>query len=108
MNNSMNENLVGLLRDVAKLTKANCSDCKSGKHCCSDIYGDIVDRQWPDNDFKTGDGPCHFLLSDGCSVPPEFRPLCSIHSCGGSQKDSPGFDDKYRELYNKIFDYFWG
>jgi hypothetical protein len=107
----MNDEYVQTLRDMAALTKSYCTKCTTrGEHCCSPLYGEIVVKTHPKESkvFPTGDSQyCQFLLKDGCSVPPEYRPLCSIHYCVPGQKFSMKFKHEYAGLLEKVFKYIF-
>jgi len=65
------------------------------------MYGEIVKDNYPAEArfFSRGNNQkCQFLLPNGCSVPPEFRPLCSLHTCERNL-----FQDNYfRREYFKL------
>ena len=90
------------LREISSLTQ--CGDCENPTlNCCHDIHCEVVAKAFPSMKFDTGNIPkARFLTSKGCSVPPEYRELCSVHTCDRKKFLDPEFRRPFYKLMNMI------
>ena len=104
------EHLIKLYQQLAGLTNAECRKCPAPLSCCDADYCDMAIAYAKDSwgvDIVATDHfkfPC--MGSDGCTVAPHLRPLCTFHACEisslGFKKNDPEWTKKYWELRNEI------
>ena len=90
------------LREISALTQ--CGDCTDPSlNCCHDIHCAVVAKAFPSMKFEEGSMPkARFLTSHGCSVPPEYRELCSVHTCDRKRFKDPEFRRPFYKLMSVI------
>ncbi len=89
----MDEQFIKDVRELSVITNEKCRGCSNSYGCCEDGYGKLVfDEYQAKHGFKITSNlkaQCRYLLTtehdgvenSGCSVPPEFRPLCVMYVC---------------------------
>ena len=90
------------LIEISKLTQ--CGDCKyPALNCCHDIYCEVVAEAFPDMKFELGGSEkARFLTDHGCSVPPEYRELCSVRTCDRKRLKNTEFRRQFYKLMDVI------
>ena len=78
-----------LWQEMADMTKARCKEspgCHGEGWCCNAMYCEEV-RQYAAKKGVTLTEPSPrneqlpFCGENGCTVPPQYRPLCTVHQC---------------------------
>ena len=109
---SLKKDKAALWQEMADMTFAKCREhCHDLGCCCSQEYCDMAAEIME----KAGAPvpPMPFSDKDGrCTIPPHFRPLCSLHQCkisglGLDLKDKK-WTDKYFKLREKLEEVGYG
>jgi len=94
------EAYVQAFADLAKHTAPKCGACRVAYICCS-AEQCAATRDFALETFGEtlveGSGPLPFLGSEGCTVPPHLRPICSVHVCEQHLNDD-AWSLKYESL----------
>ena len=119
--------IAAVLTEIAGLTASICGnspECAAQGHsgrsyrCCSRLYCEAARRYCQSKGITlidTGHPDLPFMGTSGCTLPPEHRPICAIHTCQwtGSARPhcgDPAITARYVELYhlaNAIDDGWW-
>lgn len=97
-----------LWAEMAALTQELCKEtkgkCKGTGWCCAPMYcegaRDYAKRRGVELK-ETGHKTLPFCGPEGCTVPPQYRPLCTVHQCCVEMR----FDeksDRYWKLRDKL------
>ena len=95
-----------LWQEMADLTYQKCKEkCHNLGCCCSGDYCDIAAEYMESKGVEVP--PMPFLDKNGkCSIPPQFRPLCTVHQCDianlGCDPKDPKWTKKYFKLRDKL------
>lgn len=100
---------IKLWQKMADLTNAKCSaTCRSVGQCCNPIYCDLAADMMKaaGHQFDLVPFGKTFAWQGKCTVPPHFRPLCTLQQCkisglGFDPKD-PKWTKKYFALREKL------
>lgn len=109
--------IAAVLTEIAELTAPTCGnspECELQGHggrpyrCCSRLYCEAVRQYCRSKGITltdTGHSDLPFMGPDGCTLSPEHRPICVIHTCQWSGSARPHCGDaaitaRYAELYN--------
>lgn len=108
-----------VLVEIAELTASGCGnspECIAQGYgdrpyrCCSRLYCEVTRRYCQSKGITltdTGHPDLPFMGPDGCILPPEYRPICAIHTCQWSGSADPHCEDtamtaRYVDLYNQV------
>ena len=100
-----------LYEQMYEHTKGECANCKVPHSCCSPEYCMMAEMQAQEDgvsldEYRTNHDTLTFMGEGGCTLPPHFRPVCTVHTCEinglGVKIDDPGWTDKYFELREQI------
>lgn len=85
---------ITLMQAMADLTAPACAGhgpgaCKAPRSCCSaeycDLAQDIASAHGvllvPELGWATTPKQLKFMSATGCTVPPHWRPMCTLHTC---------------------------
>jgi len=107
-NKKLIEQIERLSTELYSMTRTRCLECsfKECKNCCdnafcklNDIFLQTIDRHYGIHEKRDP----KYLGNNGCIIPPEHRPLCSIYICA-SLFDNEKFDKfEWREKTAKLF-----
>ena len=84
-----------------EMTNAACKKCRIPFNCCSPEYCEIADEysQKQGISLQRTDHPVlPFMGPDGCIVPPDLRPICTVHVCN----IDPDREARYFELREEL------
>ena len=105
----MGKNLEKLFHEMAELTLPECQSCRVPLSCCSSEYCEIaadIAREKGVILLRTAHTTLPYMSPTGCTVPPHFRPLCTLHTCAinnhGFKPGDPVWTSKYFDLRNDI------
>ena len=101
---------IELFQQMSDLTAPECRDnCKLPYTCCSPEYCDMAEDLAVEHGqclTHTGHPTLKFMGPTGCTVPPHFRPLCTLHTCAingwGFKPGDPEWTTKYFDLRERI------
>jgi hypothetical protein len=106
----MDKKVIQAYREIAKLTGDKCATCRiacvAKNRCCSPEYCqialDLMKERGVIPPIKTEHPTLMFMSDTGCLVPPEHRPLCSLHHCDingvGAFRNDPKSTERYYKL----------
>jgi hypothetical protein len=108
-----NYKLVGLYQEMSKLSAGICAnECleKWGTptRCCDPEYCEVARRfakeKYDIDLVETGHRILPFMGSNGCTVAPHLRPICTIHVCPLDYMLKPEFAKDYErtEIYRQL------
>jgi hypothetical protein len=91
-----------LWEKMASITMDKCRQkCHQLGSCCSSEYCDMAAEYAADQGVvleETG-STLRFLKDGKCTVPPHFRPLCSLHQCDINSLGFSAGDPAWTEVY---------
>lgn len=108
-----NGKLKVLMQEMADLTLPECTNtCMMPLSCCDSLYCDITEayaKQVYDITLSPTDHPkLKFMGTNGCTVEPYLRPMCTLHTCEinslGFKRNDPEqkWTNEYFELREKV------
>ena len=101
----MSDTLIQLYQEMADLTKPKCASCARPHSCCSPEYCYFAIETAKERGVKlaTTDHPTLPLMGpDGCTCPPQHRPMCTLHVCVISTVGFDISDMKFTKAYFKL------
>ena len=80
------EQLIELYRQMAELTRPECSNvCRVPRSCCHEEHcgmaEQVAEELWGVRLERIKGAAIPFIGPDGCIVPPHLRPNCTLHTC---------------------------
>ena len=89
-----------LWKEMAELTYSKCKEtCHSLGSCCSSEYCEMAAENMKALGMTVPAMP--FIQGNSCVIPPQYRPLCTVHQC---KINGLGFDPKDPKWTKKYFD----
>jgi hypothetical protein len=94
-----------------ELTEPECAHVCKNPHSCCNINYCVLAIQYAKEEYgvnlKTTSHPTLLLMGEtGCTCPPHFRPLCTVHTCEicslGFKKGDLKWTKDYFKLRDKI------
>lgn len=98
----MKESTRNKLLDIQKLTSKACQ--KDGFGCCTKFActaSEVELRLLGIEIEKTDNPDLPYMGPNGCVIPPEYRPSCTMYVCPPHREDRK-FRREYDRLFNKI------
>ncbi len=106
----INATVIRLFDQMSRLTAPECaSSCTIPHSCCSPEYCEMAESLAQEHGAvltETGHARLKFMSPTGCTVPPHFRPLCTLHTCAisglGFKPSDPDWNYRYFGLRDQI------
>ena len=105
----INQKLVELYQQMYEMTLPECKSCRVPLSCCDEMYCRLAEDWAAEFGVKlepTGHPTLKFMGQNGCTVPPHFRPNCTLHTCDmnslGFKRKDLKWTEKYFELRERI------
>jgi hypothetical protein len=101
----MDDILVQLYQKMADLTEPECGKCRVPYSCCSLDYCAIALTNALEDGVQLhtpGYRSIPLLSATGCICPPQYRPLCTLHTCDINGYGFKPGDPKWTRTYFKL------
>lgn len=95
------------LKQLAEITKAKCGQCPTLPltRCCDSDFCNLASQEMAAHGFylpPTDNPVVPYLGPNGCIVPPEYRPGCTLFVCPGHLALDKEFKAQWGELRDKV------